>query len=149
MQDVGAVRQNYYSKQGAPMRNPSLEVSHPHLILSSASPPHPHLLILTSSSPHHPQNHHLILSQDIHGWVSEHSLYKETLARENIREIMQILSFDGMVEKTERANGKLSSHPLISSLPPPHLILAYSSPHPHLIITSSSPHNPHPHPTLA
>lgn len=69
VQDVGAVRQNYYSKQGAPMRNPSLE--------------------------------------DIHGWVSEHSLYKETLARENIREIMQILSFDGMVEKMERANGRI------------------------------------------
>lgn len=45
--------------------------------------------------------------EDIHGWVSELNLYKEKLARENIREIMQILSFDGIVERTERANGRV------------------------------------------
>ena len=66
--NIGGARQNYLAKQGAPMRNPSLE--------------------------------------DIHGWVSDNNLYKEKLARENIREIMQILRFDGLVERIERGNGR-------------------------------------------
>ena len=66
--DIGGVRQHYFTKQGAPMRNPSLE--------------------------------------DIHGWVSDLNIYKEKLARDNIREIMQILRFDGLVERVERGNGR-------------------------------------------